>query len=205
MIVFNEEHRASLVMVSREIHQRQMVVATGGNLSIREAKRLLVSPTGCSLGRVTPDELVVMDLDGRAVDQGYPSKEWRMHVALYEALPDARAVVHLHSFYSMCVGMLHGVEVGTEAMPHYTKNLPAKVGPVPLVGFHTPGSAELAAAVKSVSQKTGARALLLQNHGLIAAGSDIWDAFYAAEIVEENARLHIELDGRGKPLEVGVN
>ncbi|MCG8477478.1 MAG: class II aldolase/adducin family protein [Spirochaetales bacterium] len=200
MTTFSSETRRVIVEIGREVHRKVMVVATGGNISARVGSRILITPTGASLGRLSIDELVEMELSGTVYGTGAPSKEWPMHSAVYRALPWAESVVHLHSFYATCAGMVDDAEVGSEVMPSYTSNLRVKVGAVPLVAFRPPGTAELAEAVAEAMVAHEARAVILQNHGILVAGRDPWDAFYAAEIVEENARFHLILGERGRPL-----
>ena len=77
-----------------------------GNVSVRTAEHVLMSPTGVSLGELEPDVLSVLDLDGTHVDGPPPSKEYPLHLALYERVGDAGSVVHLHSPHATAASCL---------------------------------------------------------------------------------------------------
>ena len=192
--------RREMVEVCREIYSQRLVCGTGGNVSVRLGSSLLVTPTGCSLARVTEADLVRVGLDGRMEEPAPATKELPTHLALYRAFSDTMAVVHVHSFYSICVGIMPDVVPSRDVMPPYTANLVLKVGPVPLIPFAKAGSDALSNVVVQAFRAEGVRAVLLQNHGVVTVGSSLWDALYTAEMVEENARIHVTLGGSGRHL-----
>ena len=195
------ELRQEMVEVCREVHAQRLVCGTGGNVSVRYGESLLVTPSGCSLNRVTANDMVLVDPDGRQHGTLLPTKELPTHTALYRAFPAITAVVHVHSFYSVCVGIMPGCTPSDNAMPPYTSNLVMKVGPVPLVPFERAGSDALSdRVVQAFLGDSGVKAVLLQNHGVITTGNSLWDALYTAELVEENARFHVTLGGAGRSL-----
>ena len=81
----------------RSLFDRVKTHGRTGNLSARSGDRILVTPTGVSLGALSADELSVIDLQGRHVDGAKPSKEAFLHAAVYRSRPEAQGVVHLHS------------------------------------------------------------------------------------------------------------
>lgn len=187
---------ADLVEICRRVYDRGMVGGSGGNVSIRSRDGLLITPTGMRLGDVVADDLVALGPDGVPLDGGHPSKEWRMHLACYRRA-SVNAVMHVHSVYSVGVATLRDLDPAC-AMPVYTPGYAVRVGRLPAVPYLRPGSAELAEEVSAVI--AGRNTVLLANHGVLAVGGDLTEAFNLIEEIEENAQLHFILGGWGRPL-----
>jgi 3-dehydro-4-phosphotetronate decarboxylase len=178
------------------LFERRLTHGRTGNLSARTPDGFLITPTGGSLGDVTALSLVA--LDGTHLDGPRPSKEAFLHAALYRARPDAGAVVHLHSTYSVAVSCLDGL-AADDVLPPLTAYYVMRVGTLPLLPYHAPGDA----ALESLAERTArtAHALLLANHGPIVAGRDLASAADAVEELEETARLWLLLRDRpARPL-----
>jgi len=80
----------------RRLHARNLLVASDGNLSVRrDDGGILITPSGVNKDRLRPEDVVLLEPSGR-VSGGIPSSEHRFHRAIYEACPEARAVVHAH-------------------------------------------------------------------------------------------------------------
>ncbi|WP_422447294.1 class II aldolase/adducin family protein [Thermoanaerobacterium sp. DL9XJH110] len=191
----NVEKR-ELVEYCRNVYSKGMVTGSGGNISLRVNERVLITPTGYSLGRIRENEISVVDLDGNLIEGEKPSKEIGLHLSIYKKMPSVNAIIHVHSLYSICVGIL--TEKDSEIIPFYTPGFASKVGPVALVPYFKPGSKELADAVSETIK--GKKAVIMKNHGLITIGQNLEEAFNIAEDVEANAKLHILLNGKGQPL-----
>ena len=99
-----------LIAASRELYDRKLIHAAGGNSSIRDGDFVWISQTGAELGKLTADKLVKVDLDGTVLEGKAPSKEMNMHLAMYRARKDARAVVHVHPTYAIALSTLIGRE-----------------------------------------------------------------------------------------------
>ncbi len=93
-----DEHRRDICAVGRWIHDRGYVASTDGNISLRlDPHHVLTSPTGLCKGMMTPDDLVVTDLEGKKVNgRRNPSSELGMHLLVYRRRPDINAVCHAH-------------------------------------------------------------------------------------------------------------
>ena len=93
-----EAERALMCAVGKLLYDRGYVAANDGNLSMKTAPdRLLVTPSGVSKGRLTPDMLLVTDLEGNVLEGNrHPSSETKMHLTVYRGRPDVGAVVHAH-------------------------------------------------------------------------------------------------------------
>ena len=112
-----------------------------GNLSARLADGFLVTPTNSCLGFLEPARLSKLDAHGNPVSGDAPTKEIPLHMAFYEARPQAGGVVHLHSTYATALSCLEDIDPD-DAIPAITPYVVMRVGRVPLLPYTRPGSAE---------------------------------------------------------------
>lgn len=185
--------RDALVMHGRSLFERGYSCGSSGNLSVRLADGFLVTPTNSCLGRLDPGRISRLDPDGGHTDGDPPSKEAVLHLAVYAARPDAGAVIHLHSPHAVAVSCLAMVN-RKNALPPLTPYYVMRVGRLPLVPYVRPGHPDLAAAVGRAAAE--ASSVLMANHGPVCAGASLDQAVYAAEELEETARLFILLQGQ---------
>ena len=193
-----EAERELICRVGRLLYDRGYAAANDGNLSVRLGEdRLLVTPSGVSKGRMTPDMLLVTDLEGRVVEgDRHPSSEVKMHLMVYRRRPDAGAVVHAHPPVSTAFAVCRqGLET-----PYLAETV-VGLGSVPC----TPSFAML--STDEVPESIAPylpdhNAVLLANHGALAWGADLWEAFDRLETVEHTAKivLNAETLGGGVPL-----
>jgi ribulose-5-phosphate 4-epimerase/fuculose-1-phosphate aldolase len=182
-----------IVQMGASIFARGLTPGRTGNLSCRIADEIVVTPTGASLGSLDARGLAIIDLDGRPVRGGLPTKEAAMHAALYRSRPTARAAVHLHSTHAVAWSCLTDIDERS-ALPALTAYFAMRVGRLPLVPYVAPGDPALGVAVEEVAHEH--HAMLLANHGSVVAGDDLLQAADAAEEIEETARLALLLHHR---------
>lgn len=178
----------------RLLFGRGYSVGSAGNISARLPDGYLMTPTNASLGRLDPARISKLDLQWRHVAGDPPSKEVFLHRAVLETRPEAGAVVHLHSTHATAIACL--AAPGEPApIPPLTPYFVMRVGRVlPVVRYYRPGDAAMASAIAEAAKE--ARALLLANHGPVVSGRTLDDAVYAAEELEEAAKLALLLQGR---------
>ncbi|MEQ6897075.1 3-oxo-tetronate 4-phosphate decarboxylase [Microbacterium sp. KR10-403] len=190
--------RHTLVAAAHAAFARGLTHGSTGNISVRVGDRVLMTPTGVSLGTVAPDHLSVVDLSGRHLGGPPPTKESFLHLAMLRARPGAGAIVHTHSTHAAAVSCLADLDPA-DALPPYTAYYAMRVGTMPLIPYFPPGDRGLGDAAEQLARDH--RALLLANHGPIVAAAGIGAAMDAAEEIEENARLFFLLAGhRTRPL-----
>jgi ribulose-5-phosphate 4-epimerase/fuculose-1-phosphate aldolase len=190
--------RRQIVDLGSSLFARRLTFGRTGNISVRTGDTVLLTPTGASLGALDPDALSVIDTAGRHLDGAKPSKEAFLHAAVYRARPDAGAVVHLHSTYSVAVSCLADVDPA-DVLPPLTAYYVMRVARLPLLPYHAPGDATLEPLAEATARTD--HAFLLANHGPVVAGADLAAAADAVEELEETARLHLLLQGhRTRPL-----
>src|ERR1700693_795018 len=191
----NEGHtRVLLSELAASLFARGFSVGSAGNISVRLPDGYLMTPTNSSLGRLDPDRVSKLDAYFRHVDADKPSKEVFMHRAFYQAREDAGAVVHLHSTQATAVSCLPDVDQ-SNPIPPLTPYFVMRVGRrLPIVRYYRPGDPAMEPAIHAAAQD--ARAVLLANHGPVVSGKSLTDAVYAAEELEEAAKLFLMLRGQ---------
>jgi len=175
--------RHAVADAGRRMTADGLVTGTAGNVSVRVGDLVAVSPSGMDYQAIGPEDVCVVDLTGTPIDGPHrPSSETPLHLTVY-ATTDARAVVHHHGLHSTAVS------VALQSLPavHYYIT---RLGGSPRVApYATYGTPELAAAVESALQ--GRTAALMQNHGAVAYGDTLDQAYDRAHLVEWLAQLYI--------------
>ena len=192
------EEREAVCRVGKLLYDRGYVAANDGNISVKVAEnRLLITPSGVSKGRMTPEMLLVTDMDGTVIEgDRHPTSEGKMHLEVYRGRPDANAVVHAHPPVSTAFAVCRrGLETP------YLSELVAGLGQVPCTtSFAMLSTEEVPESVRPYLADHNA--LLLANHGALAWGGDLWEAVDRLETVEHTAKivLNAQLLGGGVPL-----
>ena len=190
------QEREHVVEYCRMLSTRGLTKGTGGNISAfnRESMLFAISPSGMDYFVMQPEDVVVLDLDGKIVDGvRKPSSETDMHRLLYIGREDINAVVHTHSTFATTLACLHW------SLPalHYLIGF-AKSDEVRCTPYAPFGSTELAEAARDGME--GRYAVLLGNHGLLAAGPNMRYAFNAAEEIEFVCELYWRAKCVGNPV-----
>jgi ribulose-5-phosphate 4-epimerase/fuculose-1-phosphate aldolase len=184
--------RAEIVALGASMFDRGLSGGSSGNISVRLADGWLMTPTNASLGRLHADRISKLNARGDHVGGDTPTKEALLHLAMYAERPQARAVVHLHSTYSVALACRADVDAD-DVLPALTPYAIMKIGKLPLVPYRLPGDARLGDDVRVHAAKH--TAVLLANHGPVVAGASLEAAVNAIEELEETARLAFILHG----------
>ncbi len=183
--------RDTLVRLARSLFERGLTPGSSGNISVRlDNGGWLVTPTDASLGFLDPSRLTRLDQNGNLIAGDPPTKELPLHAALYQTRRKAGAVVHLHSTNAVAVSLL-GAARADNAIPPLTPYFTMRVGPTALLPYFRPGDPAVAEAIRALSGRHAA--ILLANHGPVVSASTLQDAVFAAEELEETAKLMLML------------
>ncbi len=180
--------RETICAMARSVFDRGLTGGASGNISARLSDgRLLVTPTGSSLGTLDPGRLSLLDMQGRLISGDAPTKEMPLHSAFYETRgAKSGAIVHLHSTHSVALSMLPETDPDN-VLPPLTPYSVMRLGKVKLLPYFRPGDAAIGEAIRGLAGKRSA--VLLANHGPVVAARDLEAALYAMEELEETARL----------------
>lgn len=180
--------RQEMVLVGKLLHQKGFVAATDGNISVRWGEdRVMVTPSGMSKGFMSPDEMIVTDLEGRVLSgegrgAAKPSSEFPLHLQAYRQRPDIRAVVHAHPPVAIACSIA-GLTLEMCVIPEVVVAL----GSIPTTPYATPGTPEGAEVIRDLIRTRDA--LLLDHHGVVAVGASAMDAYLKLEKVEHAAQI----------------
>jgi L-ribulose-5-phosphate 4-epimerase len=195
-----ERVREVVATLHAELPRWGLVVWTAGNVSQRltTADLFVIKPSGVTYDDLTPESMVVCDLDGTLVDgTRSPSSDTAAHAYVYSHMPDVGGVVHTHSTYATawaargepvpCVLTMIADEFG---------------GDIPIGPFALIGDDSIGRGIVETLRDSRSRAVLMRNHGPFTIGRDGRDAVKAAVMVEEVARtVHISRQ-LGEPLSI---
>lgn len=191
--------RADIVRIGQLLHTRDLVDGSAGNISARLGPdRLLCTPSGLAKGFLEPDDLIIIDMDGRLVagrPGRKPTSELAMHLEAYRRRPDVNGVVHAHPITAVALSIA-GVSLAECVIPEAIVFL----GLVPTTPYATPSSEENRRAISDVIISHDA--LVLQYHGSLTVGRDVMEAYFRLETLEHTAKIIAlsKLMGGGPPL-----
>ncbi len=192
-----QQLRQNIVRIGRMMSEKGWIAACDGNLSARLTEdRILITPAGVCKGLLSEDDPIVCSLDGSKIQgNGRPSSEMHMHLTIYRMRGDVNAVVHAHP--PTCTGFAAaGRDLNIGLLPEVIVGL----GSVPLAAYGTPGTPELGESLLPYIERHDA--VLLANHGAVAWGEELMQAFFRMETTEHFARIALvaELLGGGRAL-----
>lgn len=176
--------------------EKGLTTGPGGNLSAREGDTIFLSPSGFSLAEIKPQDWVAVNIkDGRRIgkDNGYrPTCEISMHLGCYLVRNDIKAVIHTHPVLATAMATA-GVQF-KGLFPDFV----ALVGPeTPAVEYVIPAGEEIREAVTRVIKK-GYNTVLLKNHGAVAVGDNLKEAYYRTLMLEDEAQFLMAILSIGK-------
>ncbi|HEY5787370.1 MAG TPA: L-ribulose-5-phosphate 4-epimerase [Microlunatus sp.] len=182
--------RAEVAALHAELPRNELVVWTAGNVSARVPGRdlLVIKPSGVSYDELTPEAMVVTDLEANLVEgDRAPSSDTAAHAYVYAQLPEVGGVVHTHSTYATAWAAR-----GEEVPCVLTMMADEFGGPIPIGPFALIGDDSIGRGIVETLRRSRSKAVLMRNHGPFTVGPDARSAVKAAVMVEEVARtVHI--------------
>ncbi len=188
--------RDAICEIGRRVWQRGYVAANDGNFSYRlDADTVLATPTQISKGFMTPDDLVLVDLDGnQKAGKRASTSEIRVHLNAYRHRPDIRSVVHVHPPHASAFAITHS------PLPKgVLEEFELYLGEVPVVPYETTGTWEFARTLDPWIDTHDA--FVLSNHGAVTFGADPFDAYYRMEVLDHVCRIFLLSRQEGAPLQ----
>lgn len=174
-----------IALICERLHERNMLAGADGNISYRISENeILITPSGIAKAFMQPDQMAVINLKGEVIS-GKPSTERLMHLEIFKSCPEAKAVVHAHPPTAIAWSI---------AQPKLTR-LPSEclsevilaTGDIPFVPYARPGTSQMAEVLKPFLPKH--KALILRNHGAVAWGADLDEAYRGMERIEHSALI----------------
>lgn len=180
------ELKKGIIEVGRRIWTRGYVAANDGNITVRLNEReILTTPTGISKGFMTEDMIIKCDMNGKVLSGNSryrPSSEVKMHIAVYQDRPDVNSVVHAHPPYATSFAVA-GIPLNKCVLPEAI----LIIGAVPIAPYGLPSTMEIPDRMRPFIQNSDA--ILLENHGALTLGSDLFGAYHMMETLEHTANI----------------
>jgi L-fuculose-phosphate aldolase len=192
-----ERERERVAAASRRLAQEGLVLGTSGNISERAGDYVAITPTGAALAQLRPDDVTVVDLDGKHADgELAATSELGLHLGVYRRY-HAGAVVHAHP----PIGTALSCVLDELPVVHYQMlSLGGTVRVAPYATFGTPELAEL--TLEALSERSAA---LMANHGTITYGPELDFAVAQSLLLEWACELYWRAAVVGPPRTLGAD
>ena len=184
--------RAAIVEMGHTLIAKNLVAGSWGNISCRiDEQNIAITPSGRGYELLEPEDVVLIDREGAVLEgKRIPSSELKVHTAIYNAYPEAGAVIHTHSIYASALAAMH------QDVPAIIEDIVQIIGGrVYCAEYALCGTQEL--ADKTVAALHGRKAALLANHGAVCWGKNLQEALLVAEILEKAAQIAVICAGTG--------
>ncbi len=187
-----QKYREDITRVGRAAYQKGLIVGRGGNISIRLGRQEFFSTAhGAALGFLQTSDFLIMNVTGVIIEgDGKPSTESKLHGTIYRDT-DAGAIVHLHPPYTTVLAV-RGIEI--KPMTFESSLFLGKT--VPILPQESPSVTALDGVIDALKLSN---IIILKEHGSVAVGDDLWDAFFLTEILEEAAMMTCVAQRLGEP------
>ncbi|WP_295635221.1 class II aldolase/adducin family protein [uncultured Mitsuokella sp.] len=185
-----EGYKRQVVRYAQQAEREGLCRHRSGNFSVRDKETgyIVITPTGMDRAEMLPEDVVVIDMQGRVVEAltgKKPTSESMMHIAVYKARPDVGAIVHTHSKNATAFAVMNKP---IPAIVYELFLLGCKKGYIPVAPYGRPGTKELAQSVLKPLEISDVA--LMQAHGVIAVAKDLKEALLRASYVEELAEIY---------------
>jgi L-fuculose-phosphate aldolase len=180
--------KEDILTVMRNLYRRGLVSALTGNVSVRipQTDVFWITPSGIFKGGLKADDLIKMNIYGNIIEgRNKPSSEWRFHAAIYRVRPDVNAVIHAHNPVVLALNIA-GIRLDLSLL----SEVMIFVKGIEYVPYVEPGTEELA---RMVAEKAllGVNVVVLERHGIITMGRNIYEAQTIAESIEDLATVQL--------------
>lgn len=187
--------RQKVIACGQELISKGLVAGTWGNISARVAETdlIVITPSGKAYPSLSAQDAVVVNSSGTVIEGHFrPSSELPLHLEVYAARPDVKAIVHTHSVFASACSVAH------KEIPPIIEDLVQVIGgAVAVAAYALPGTAELAKnTVNALQNRNG---VLLANHGVLGCGRSLQEAMTACELIEKAALIYIYSMSIGGP------
>lgn len=188
------EIKKDITEMALRCYNEKLFAGTSGNLSVYDSEtgEMYITPSSYPYEKMTPDDIVVINLNGDVVEAPHkPSSEWRMHAVIYRDMPEIRTLIHTHSQYATAFAVNH--------MPIpviLIEMVPFLGGEVPLAEFAVPGTERVGKNAEKVL--IDRNACLMANHGVLATGQTLEQAHTRAIYVEDAAKIYAIAKANGE-------
>ncbi len=185
-----EREKREVLGAAKSISEKGLVAGASGNVSLRltpdgEQELLAITPSGKGYDTLTLDDIQVIDFEGKTVEGKLaPSSEMLLHIEIYKARKDIKAMVHTHSVFASIMAVAR-----LEIPPILDEQVILTGGEVKVAEYAPPGGKDLAR--NALAALENRNAVILANHGMVGTGKSMQEALTVAEVVERLAKIYL--------------
>lgn len=177
--------KKEVVDFGKLLYDKDLTSATSGNISVFDGQSVFITATGTALGFLKENDVVKINMDGNELENGKKaSSEKKMHLAIYKLRPDLKAIIHCHSPFATAFAACRK----EFSAPIIAENI-LYFGKIPVANYAMPSSQEL--VDNTVKEFTEFDTVLMANHGIVAAGTTLQEAFHKIETAETYAKTFV--------------
>lgn len=180
----------------RRLYRQKLTTTSGGNISAKHEKAIYITPSGIDKGEITEEQIGTTNLDGELIKSNHKlSTETAMHCAVYKTRPDVLAIVHAHPPYGTAYASSK-----KKLNSDLTSEGRLILGEIGFADYELMGTQDLADVVAKAAKSSNV--ILMENHGVIALGKTLLEAFDRLEVLEFTAKMNFITHNLGiqKPL-----
>lgn len=188
--------KQAVLLSAKKAYDEKLMAGTSGNLSVfcREQGLIVITPSSYDYSIMEEKDIVVIDLDGTVIEGCHkPSSEWKMHAEIYRHLPHVGAVVHTHSPYATSFAVNH-----QEIPVILIEMIPFLKGKLEVSPYAEQGSAQVGLNAVPILERKNA--CLMANHGVVAVGENLDQAYINSVYAEDTAKIYHMALSCGRPV-----
>jgi len=175
--------REDVAYFMRRLYEQRLTTTSGGNVSLRVGEKVLITPSQTDKASVKQEQIGDISIDGKILTVGFKSSmESKMHLAIYNKRSDVNAVVHAHPVFATSFAI-----AGKEIKTNLAGEARAVLGEPVKARYALMGTQKLADVVAEVS--LDGNVILMENHGVIAVGKNLLEAYDRMEVLEASAKM----------------
>lgn len=168
----------------RRLYRQKLTTTSGGNISVKKENVVFITPSGIDKGEMETNQVGEIDLNGNIVESPYElSMETPMHLAIYKARPDVKTIVHAHPTYATAFASSN-----KKMDSNLTSEGRLILGDIAFAKYALMGTQELADIVAQSAKNSNV--IIMENHGIIALGTTLLEAFDRLEVMEFTAKMN---------------
>lgn len=195
----SNQAREKIAYFMRRLYAQGLTTTSGGNISFRIENQVFITPSQTDKATIKTDEVGILSILGENLTpQLKPSMESKMHLAIYQQRPDIQAIVHAHPIFatSFCISR-------KEIKTNLAGESWAVIGAPVKADYQLMGTQDLADVVANAS--LNGNVILLENHGVLAVGKNLLQAYDRLEVTEAAAKMTFITDLMGERKELTVS
>ncbi len=188
-------NKKDIIEIGKSLYNKDLTVGTSGNISIKTDNGILITASGTALGFLDEENIVLTNFEGQELENKKASSEKMLHVEIYKQRNDVKAIIHTHPVYLTSFAVCHkalNAPIMSENILYFED--------IPVAEYAMPSSKQL--VENTVKYFKDRDVVMMANHGAIAVGKDLTEAYLKLETAEYYAKVALNTQIIGNPQEL---